>query len=242
MSHDSERDAARFLGGDMGPQDRDRFSVHLLECAHCWSEVEQARRGRRVAEATRTAAPAALRDRVRGLVEADAVAYDTRAPRRIQGRVGARWLLQAGVPVAAAAILALILTFGRGTNEPPSLRKAVADYTAQRLPGAQLPHLRTPDLSRLRLQPIGSGGGSVAGLDVDGYAYRDPAGRRVMLYLSDKPFPLAPGAERLAGEDGPWIAQRGDVVLLCARQPHALLVVGEDDELVRKAASLLGVM
>jgi len=248
MRHDVERNAARFLSGDMRLRDRDRFSLHLLECSQCWSEVEQARRGRRIVEATRTAAPAALRDRVRGLVEADAVRGNNAAPMRTRRLArprwlaGRRWLVPAGVPVAAAAVVALILTLGGGTSEPPSLREAVADYTAQRLPGAQLPQQRAPDLSQLRLQPVGAGGGSYAGLDVDGYAYRDPAGRRLVLYLSDKPFPQAPGAERLAGKDGPWVARRGDVVVLCARQPHALLVVGQDDELVRSAASALGVL
>jgi len=241
MTHDAERDAARFLGGAMSAPDRERFSSHLLQCARCWSEVEQARRGRSLAEGTRTAAPAALRDRVRGLVQAEQVTGDpltrVRPPRAVR-----RWLLPAGVPLAAAAAVALILSIGGGTSEPPALREAVADYTAQQLPGAQLPGQRAPDLSRLRLQPVGAGGGSYAELDVDGYAYRDPAGRRVVLYLSDKPFPEAPGARRLAGADGPWVAQRGDVVVLCARLPHALLVVGQDEELVRSTASVLGVL
>ncbi len=241
MRHDAERDAARFLGGDMTPADRDRFSSHLLECAQCWSEVDQARRGRTLAEATRTAAPAVLRDRVRGLVDAHTLGRQTTLPLRSR-LTSRRWLLPAGVPVAAAAALALILILGGGTSEPPSLRQAVADYSAQRLPGDQLPQQRAPDLSQLRLQSVGAGGGSYAGLDVDGYAYRDPAGRRVVLYLSDKPFPEAPGAERLAGKDGPWVAQRGDVVVLCARNPHALLVVGQDDELVRSTAFALGVL
>ncbi len=241
MRHDTERSAALFLGGDMTPAERNSFSSHLLECAQCWSEVDLARRGRGLAEGIRTAAPAVLRDRVRGLVDAESLHGNT--PSRWRSHAaGRRWLLQAGVPVAAAAVVALILTVGGGTTEPPSLRAAVADFTAQRLPGAQLPHQRAPDLSQLRLQPVGAGGGSYAGLDVDGYAYRDAAGRRVVVYLSDKPFPQAPGAERLAGKDGPWVAQRGDVVLLCARQPHALLVVGQDDELVRSAASALGVL
>jgi hypothetical protein len=62
------------------------------------------------------------------------------------------------------------------------------------------------------------------------------------VYLSDEAFPVAPGARRLAREDGPWVAQRGDVTVLCARLPAALLVVGEDDQLVRQAASALGVL
>ena len=241
MRHDPERDAARFLGGTMSVQDRHSFSTHLIECAECWTELDQARHGRSLVESMRSAAPAALRDRVRGLVEAESLTADA-SPSR-SGRTSARrWVLPIGVPAAAAAVVAVILVVGGGTSEPPSLRQAVADFSAERLPGSELPDERAPDLSELELQPIGAGGGTYAGLEVDGYAYRDPAGRRVVLYLSDEPFPEAPGAERLAGEDGPWVAQRGDVVVLCARVPHALLVVGQDDELVRSTADALGVL
>ena len=244
MRHDAERDAARFLGGSMSAQDRDAFSVHLLSCTVCWTEVDQARRGRLLVESLRTSAPAALREHVRGLVEAesrdleadhDPAAATSPPPWR-------RWLVPVGVPAAAAAVVALVVVLGGGTTEPPALRQAVSDFSEQRLPGAQLPDQGAPDLSQLQLQPVGAGGGSYAGLDVDGYAYRDPVGRRVVLYLSDQPFPEAPGAQRLAGEDGPWIAQRGEVTVLCARVPHALLVVGQDDELVRSTASVLGVL
>ena len=225
----------------MTVQDREAFSTHLLHCPECWSELDQARRGRSLAESLRTAAPASLRERVRGLVEAESLTPDPAA--LPSSRTGPRrWLLPVGVPAAAAAVLALILVFGGGTREPPALREAVADFIAEQLPGSQLPDQRAPDLSRLQLQPVGAGGGTYAGLEVDGYAYRDPAGRRVVLYLSDDPFPEAPGAQRLAGEDGPWVAQRGDVVVLCARVPHALLVVGQDDQLVRSTASALGVL
>lgn len=240
MVHDAERDAGRFLGGAMSPVEREEFTRHLIGCNPCWSEVEQGRRGRRLAESTRTAAPGALRDRVRALVEAEPAR--TPAPLPLTRRPVRRWLAPLGVPVAAAAAVALILTAGSGTTEPPALRQAVADFSDGQLPGAQLPALRAPDLSRLDLQPVGAGGGTYEGLDVDGYAYRDDAGRRIVVYLSDEAFPEAPGARRLAGENGPWVAQRGDVTVLCARSPHALLVVGEDDQLVRQAASALGVL
>jgi hypothetical protein len=196
--------------------------------------VEQGDADGRWRSPPRTAAPAALRDHVRALVEAEPP--QPRVPRR------RRLLLPLGVPVAAAAAVALILALGGGTPEPPSLRQAVADFTAQRLPGAQLPDQRAPDLSQLNLQPVGAGGGTYAHLQVDAYAYRDPVGRRVVLYLSDEPFPHAPGARQLSGPDGPWVAQRGDVTILCARVPHALLVVGQDDQLVRSTASALGVL
>lgn len=240
MKHEPERDAARFLGGAMSVEDRAAFSAHLLGCADCWAEVDEARRGRSLVESVRTAAPAALREHVRGLVEAEQL--DARREAPVVRRLRRRWLLPVGVPVGVAAALALILTLGGGTTEPPPLRQAVADFSAQQLPGSQLPELRAPDLSKLDLQPVGAGGGSYAGLEVDGYAYRDPAGRRVVLYLSDEPFPEAPGAQRLAGADGAWVVQRGDVVVLCARVPHALLVVGQDDQLVRSTAIALGVL
>lgn len=240
MRHDGERDAGRFLGGAMSVQDREAFTLHLLGCNECWTDVDAARRGRSAAESMRTAAPARLREHVRGLVDAESrgpvAAAAPAAPR------WRRWLVPVGVPVAAAGVVGLAVVLGGGTPEPPALREAVADFSEQQLPGARLPDERAPDLSRLQLQPVGAGGGTYAGLDVDGYAYRDPAGRRIVLYLSDQPFPEAPGAERLAGEDGPWVAERGNVVVLCARVPHALLVVGQDDELVRSAASALGVL
>lgn len=52
-------------------------------------------------------------------------------------------------------------------------------------------------------------------------------------------FPKRP-VPTTGGQGRAWVVQRGDVVLLCARQPHAVLVVGQHDELVR--ASALGVL
>lgn len=235
MRHDPERAAALFLGGALSESDREEFTTHLLRCADCWSEVDQARRGRTLAESTRTAAPASVRDQVRGLVDAEPGEGEPR-PRRSAYR------LLVGAGVAAALVLTLLLSSGGGTAEPPPLRQAVADFSAHRLPGPQLPDAQQPDLTALDLQPVGAGGGSYAGLAVDGYAYRDPAGRRVVLYISEQPFPEAPDAQRLAGADGPWVIQRGDVFVLCARLPHNLLVVGQDATLVRSTASALGVL
>jgi len=63
-----------------------------------------------------------------------------------------------------------------------------------------------------------------------------------VLSLSEQAFPQAPGGRRLAGEDGWWVAQRGHVTVLCARLPPALLGDGQDDQLVRQAASALEVL
>lgn len=242
MTCEGEHPAALFVGGDLTGGAREQFSRHLLSCPDCWREVDEARRGRSLVESARTAAPAALRDRVRGLAEAEGATLreaDARA------RSGRRWRVPVTTAVAAACAVIAIVVVGGASEEPPSLRQAVADFAAERLPGAELPEQRAPDLAGLRLQPVGAGGGAYAGLDVDGFAYRDDAGRRVVVYLSDEPFPEAPGAEHLApasAADGPWIVHRGDVTMLCARFPHALLVVGRDEQLVRDAATELGVL
>ena len=237
MTHDPETDAARYLGGDLRPGERERFSRHLLSCEDCRSEVQQGRRGRALLEAQRRIVPVQLRDRVRALVDSEPAPAPAARP-----ATGRR-----SVVLAVAASLAGVLAVGATgvvvrTPEPGALREAVQDYAAGQLPGAGLPEGAAPDLSALRLQPVGAGGGTYAGLDVDGFAYRDPAGRRVVLYLSDRPFPEPADARRLAGTDGPWIADRDDVVVLCARLPHSLLVVGQDRALVRSAASALGVL
>lgn len=234
MAHDPETAAARYLGGDLRPGESERFSRHLLTCADCRSEVEQGRRGRALLEAQRSVVSAQLRDRVRALVDSEPSAAPAARPA----------FRRRGVVLAVAASLAGLLAVGAlvRTPEPGALREAVQDYAAGQLPGTGLPDGAAPDLSALRLQSVGAGGGTYAGLDVDGFAYRDPAGRRVVLYLSDQPFPEPTDARRLAGVDGPWIADRGDVVVLCARLPHSLLVVGQDRALVRSAASALGVL
>jgi hypothetical protein len=239
VTHEAERSAVRFLGSDMGSDEREAFSRHLLTCAPCRDEVDGGRRGRALAESLRTAAPVELRDRVRGLVEAESLSRARTARAR---RPRGRWLVPVGVPAAAAAAIVLVVAVGRGPTEPPALREAVADYTAQELPGSQLPSQEAPDLSALGMRPVGAGAGTYAGLAVDGYAYQDLTGRRIVVYLSDDPFPEAPGAQLLAGQDGPWVAQRGDVTVLCARYPHALLVVGQDDALVRTTADRLGAL
>ncbi len=246
--HDPEADAARYLGDDLSAGERAVFSMHLLSCDECRSEVEQGRRGRALLEAQRSVVPVDVRDRVRALV----AAASTEPAESGRSRSGPRaWPRFVPVAVAAGLVGALLLggltvgaVPGRSPQraEPAALAEAVRDFTAQKLPGSGLPQAVAPDLTSLRLQQVGAGGGSYDGLAVDGYAYRDPAGRRVVLYVSDEPFPEAPDAQRLAGADGPWIAERDDVVMLCARLPHALLVVGQDRDLVRAAASELEVL
>ena len=242
MAHDPEADAARYLGGDMSAGRRARFSDHLLGCDVCWQEVVQAQEGRRLVEAARSLPPAHLREGLRALAEA------AEPPSEAPGRRRVAPVARQHVAVAVAAtVLAAVTVTGlqlrdRATGDPAALQAAVADFNDRELPGQQLPRSTAPDLSGLRLRPIGAGGGRYDGLAVDGYAYRDDAGRRIVLYLSPEPFPAADGVQALAGPDGPWIVRRGDVVVLCARAPQALLVVGQDDDLVRSTAVALGVL
>jgi hypothetical protein len=239
MGHDPEGDAARFLGAAMTPEQRADFSEHMLRCDACWQEVSQAERGRRLAEAGRVVAPPAVRERMRAVAQGTGQEASLPAIHR-RRRVHAA-LAAAAALIVAVAIAVPLVASGSGPADPAALRAAVADFTARELPGTQLPATAPPDLSALRLRAIGAGAGQYDGLDVDAYAYRDDVGRRVVLYLSDEPFPTADGAQSLAGPDGPWVVRRGDVVVLCARSPHALLVVGQDDQLVRSTAVALGV-
>ncbi len=252
MGHDPERAASSYLAGDMSTEQRSAFSEHLLACDACWSEVSLAQQGRGALEAARTVAPADLRDRVRALAETqEPGAQESGAPARVGGRRRRAPVLVAVALLGAVLGGAAVQTgLGRGgagpAADPAALRAAVGDFSARELPGRQLPAGGAPDLSALALQPVGAGGGSYAGLDVDGYAYRDEAGRRIVLYLSAEPFPRAADARPLApadrGPDGSWVIDRNGVVVLCARAPHALLVVGEDEALVRRTALTLGVV
>lgn len=258
--HDPESDAARYLGGEMHGAVREQYDRHLLSCRRCREEVRMARAGRTAVEGLREVAPATLRDQTRALIDAEADA-DTGAGRG-RGRpvpAGRRRLPRraamaaAACLTAAAAAAAGIVIVTPGSTDPadghagPALQQAVADYAAHRLPDAQAAAGTGPDLSGMQLQLIGAGAGDYAGLAVDGYAYRDPTGRRVVLYLSKTPFPEPDHAHPLGKEGGPWMAQEGAVAVLCSmpasgRPAASLLVVGPDEELVTHAAEALGAL
>ncbi|GAC1608276.1 MAG: hypothetical protein NVS3B26_04530 [Mycobacteriales bacterium] len=267
MVHDPEREVMAYLAGGFRAEQRSAFSAHLMDCQLCWKELQSVQLGRQFAEAGRVVAPAHLRERIRGLVLAEersepAGPGRARPRRRVRFRwrsaglpasVTGRRVIRA-VPLAVVVLLTLVLlsttlsgpdTHSRTQDvaaDPPPLVAAVADYRAHDLPGRQLPTAGAPDLSRLKLLPIGAGGGTYDGLAVDGYAYQDSAGRRLVVYLSTQPFPTAVGARRLQGPNGPWTAQRADVTILCARAPHALLLVAQDGKLVQDVATELGVL
>jgi hypothetical protein len=76
---------------------------------------------------------------------------------------------------------------------------------------------------------------------VDAYDYRDEHGERVLLYLSEQPFPVAAGAQHQDGVRSPWTARDGTVELLCAQRPHPMLMLSEHGDVLRRAAEAMGV-
>ena len=250
--HVSEGDAARFLGGALSARAHRAFERHLVGCEACWREVELGRAGRRLAESARELAPSELRERLRTVVAgaqaepAARVAHRARLGRRLRSvPLSSPWLLAA----ASALVLVVVFLFGvrdlgashGAAGQPVAIGQAVAGFREHRLPGTRLPAAQAPDLGALGLAPVGAAAGSVAGTEVTAFSYRDAAGRDVMVYLSQQPFPTAVGARQLAGPDGPWLATTRGVTVLCARSPHALLVLSLDRQLVLDTAKALRV-
>ncbi|WP_165945352.1 hypothetical protein [Micromonospora sp. KC723] len=107
----------------------------------------------------------------------------------------------------AAAVLALVAAVSavvavRAASpaaEPVQITLAVTGYRNDRLPGTGIPDQTAPDLTRLRLAETGAGTGHLAGQPVNGYAYRDDTGRRVLIYTSDQPFPMPERADHPTG-------------------------------------------
>jgi len=267
-THDSETAAANYLGGGLRPRAVRAFEDHLLGCERCWQEVDAGRAGRRLAESARQVAPRGLREQLRAIIASEVSAGAAASapqsslaaawPRRLGW--GARAALQAprrtwlpalgGLALAAAALAVLVLGVvvhpgagrsGGASQQPAAVRAAVADFRALRLPGTEVPRTAAPDLTQVQLRPMGAAAGIVGGRTVTAYTYRDPAGRDLAVYLSREPFPTALGAQRLTGPDGPWIATTDGVTVLCARSPHAVLVLGLDRQLVLDVARSLDV-
>ncbi len=163
---------------------------------------------------------------------------------RLTWRPALGGLALGGLALGGLALL-VVVTLQPGRSGPPAqpaaVGAAVADFRALRLPGTEVPRGAAPDLSQVRLRPMGAAAGVLVGRAVTAYSYRDSAGRDLLVYRSREPFPTAAGAKRLAGPDGPWIAGIGGVTVLCARSPHALLVLGLDRRLVLDAARALDI-
>lgn len=236
--HLPERDAARFLAGDLGPAERTAFESHLLECEECWSEVGEARRGRSIAEGARESAPAALRDRVRATIS------ELSAEPAVIKPLHARWVVRGSALVVAASLLLFgVLSLRTGsTPQPAVVSAALAAFESDRLPGTHMVTHPVPDLSALSLRSVGTGKGEIAGMAVEVFAYRDDAQHRVFVYLGASEFPRAARATNLAAEGGAWMAHDGATALVCALPGHSMLIVGTDDALLTAVGSTLRAM
>ncbi len=227
MSHDSERDAAAYLGGALKARKRKAFEAHLLDCEDCWHEVQVGRLGRRLGESARELAPQGLRETVRAAV----AAFPSLPRRRI------RW------PLAGAAMSLLLVGAMLGVQlltaeQPAPIARAVADFRQGRMPTEAPSKAPAPDLAAIDLSLASSASGKLEGLSVDAYSYRNSQGRRLLLYTSDRVFPIAAGA-RQTTPDGPWRARIGDLELLCSQEPHALLAISDDAALLDELAKQL---
>jgi anti-sigma factor RsiW len=226
VTHDPEAVAA-YVSGELTGAPHDEFENHLLSCEDCWAEVERSRQGRQLALLAREAAPDALR--------AGLTAELTLPPRR--------WRPSRLVVALAAACVGVVCTVAgtavvlRSTAPEPIL-VAVAQFRAARLPGEAIPTTPAPDLTKLGLSETAAGSGDLAGVPVTAYAYRDSIGRRLLLYVGRQPFTTPRDAERYEGGDA-WITRHRGVSVLCGRDPHATLVVGQDEEQVTEAAEYL---
>lgn len=232
MTHSPELQAAAYLAGELSRSERQGFEDHLIDCDECWAEVEAGRRGQTSVESLRELAPSHLRLAIRAGVTG-------RSPKRSRKR---RPMLLAAAGLAVSASIATAVIVSIQPSDPAAIKAAVSGYAVGRLPGSATPTDPAPDLSSMHLTPVGAGAGRIGDMQAAAYTYRDPAGRRLMIYTTTTAFPMPAGAQLLDGPDGAWLTHREGVMLLFSRRPHELLILGEDDELVHHAAVALDVM
>lgn len=231
MTHD--RDDATiggYLAGELPADEWDAFEEHLLTCDPCWNDVHAGRRGRILAGQAHEPVPDRLQERIHATIAEQRPV--NRRPRLRPVAAGALIL----ATIAAAVVAARSAEPG---GQPPQIALAVAGYRADRLPGTTIPAQTGPDLTALDLLETGAGTGHLAGQPVTGYAYRDRIGRRILLYLSEQPFPMPAHADHPTSPDGATIATHRGVAVLCARHPYTTLILGEDDQLVWHVATTL---
>jgi hypothetical protein len=226
VTHDPAVVAA-YVAGELTGTPHGEFERHLLSCEECWAEVERGRQGRRLALLARESAPDALRDRI------TAALAGTPPPDRPWHR--RRLVTLAAACLALVAVLVTVMVAVR-PKSPEPMAAAVVAYRAALLPGAQIPADPAPDLTTLGLWETAASAGELAGTPVRAYAYRDRTGRRLLIYVGQRPFTSPQDAKRY---EGAWVARKEGVTVLCSRPPHTTLVVGEDEQQVTDAAELL---
>ncbi len=229
--HDPERDVAAYVSGELSPKDLRRFEAHLLECELCWQEVQLNREGRRLAESSRVSVPARLREDVRA-----AVALSTDRSRRRPRIVFAA--LAMAVIVSSATFL--VLALGPSTTQPPEIAAALASYRSHSLPVA--PAVRpAPDLDAAGLALVGSGATRLGSMPSDVFAYSEPSGRRVLVFLSSATFPEAAGARQAGNMASGWTARVDGLSLVCGSRPVSFLLVGADPTLLQRVERALAI-
>jgi Putative zinc-finger len=220
LKHDPERNAAAYLAGLLSGARRRMFERHIVECEDCWREVDLGREGRSVAESGRELAPQSLRERVRAAVET--MAPSPRRPRWVFG--------VAAITLVAAAVTAVVLAIPR---QPREIEAVLASFERGHRMGSlsepKLPaHLANLTLDRAEESEL-------AGLEVVAHHYLDPSGDEVVVYVTDRQWPVALGAEHdNAGEM--WTAREDELVMICLNDPVPSLVVGDNIHDVQSAA------
>ncbi len=222
MKHDPERNAAAYLGGLLRGARRRMFERHILNCEDCWREVDLGRKGRSVAESARELAPQALRERVRTAVE-------TIRPRPRRPR----WIFGAGLVALTALLVVVVILLPE--RDPREIEAAVTDFRSGRMGPSAQPELpeHLGDLELTRAQHA-----ALEGIDAVAHSYVDASGEEVVVYVAEREWPVAVGAEHDgAGES--WVAEKGGLVLICLNEPAPSLIVGNDLSVVELAASSL---
>lgn len=224
MRHDPERIAVAYLNGDLRRATRRAFEEHLLECDDCWREVVRGRRGRVIAESARELAPHHLRESVRARVELLPVARHRR-----------RWVW---IPAAAAVVIGSVVLVVEDLRKPLPGHDLViaAAVTATKEPLATTNRVR-PDLpDRVgRLQLVASYAAELRGIPAVVHSYENPTGQTARVYQGRR-LPMAQGHR---GPD--WLLTRhsGDTVVLCAAEPVASIIVGDDFRQVHRLARVV---
>ncbi|HYV01426.1 MAG TPA: zf-HC2 domain-containing protein [Actinomycetota bacterium] len=231
--HNPERDVAAYVSGDLTRRDLHRFEAHLLECEDCWREVRLNREGRRLAERAREAAPARLREDVRA-----AVALFGHGPRRRP-----RHLVVAAFAAAAVgvAITLTVVSLGPSTAQPPQIAAALTSYRSQEVPQTP-PERVAPDLTATGLELVWGGAMRLGSTPADVFAYREPSGARVLLFLSSFAFPEAIGATQRGGMAQGWTARADGLSLFCGSRPVSFLVVGTNPALLHRVERALTIL
>lgn len=241
MSHDPEAGAAAYLGGVMSDRQRQAFEAHLLSCEACWEEVGLAERGRQLAHRGRELAPPRLQDALRALLASECPA-PSRQGRRLtkRARIGLSLALSA-LLVVGATLGAVITSVATAPSQPAPIEAAVARFQAQQLPGPGVPDHEGPSLRAAGLALVGGASGTVGGSSVTAFVYKDRAGRRVLLYERDAPFPKAADAtmaQLVAGSGLGWSATVDGLHLECLPGGKTL-VLAQSQGLAQAAATAL---